>query len=759
MLLSQNLIKMKKLILITSSLLTMTSLSFSKPLEPQQLPFNQHTLCKLQSSGLSEPSYIGPRDYSETRKLMLHSLDRPISSLEMPHLAKAVFEISFGEGVSEETKTAATYAANLWSEILTTDQTIVVWVFEEADESANTLASASAYDYVLDLATSYTPLHYNPVVISNRKYNTDWMPGSPDIVVNVNANQEFYYGVDGKCPADKHDLVTILLHELGHGLGFYDSVSGETNYKTDSFARFGLSGGVAFAYDYFLTDGTGLPILSDIAALEDNNLLYTRVTSGNVYFQGPLTKALTNTTGAKMFAPITWSDGSSISHLDESTYVLGNENSLMTPTASKAEVVHDPGPIAIALLGDIGWDHVWLQHTKVADTEDPNALLSFDVSIRADAPLSAPPTVYYRTKGSIDLGFQALPMASTLEPGVFTIPFQLTGIATKYEYYIGVAASSNRQFTYPAMGADSPITLNIGPDDVPPVLTHTPSAYQYSHRIIFTAEVQAIDNIAMGGVNAEVWMDGVPVGTFPAELQPSGNWVALVAMPDMTDKTAIQYCFWGYDASAAQNTTRYPAEGTFSLPIEQIYTPASVYVNDLSNGDGDFILDGFEVKTLAGFTTASLGTPHPYQNNGDQIDYYAYLRQPILVQAGMKLTFDEIVLVEPGKEGSAFPSRDFFDYVSVEVSTDRGRTWNPLLGGWDSTASVTWQVPFTNGIGDGAQDSTAVGIQSMFIKHTMLFDESEFVTPGNEAMLRFHLYSDPFAVGWGWEIDNIVIGQ
>ena len=30
----------------------------------------------------------------------------------------------------------------------------------------------------------------------------------------------WYYGLDGKCPANKYDLVSVILHEMAHGLGF-----------------------------------------------------------------------------------------------------------------------------------------------------------------------------------------------------------------------------------------------------------------------------------------------------------------------------------------------------------------------------------------------------------------------------------------------------------------------------------------------------------------------------------------------------------
>jgi len=57
----------------------------------------------------------------------------------------------------------------------------------------------------------------------------------------------------------------------------------------------------------------------------------------------------------RLYAPAAFQDGSSYSHLDEGTYLRGNPNALMTPALSSGEAVHDPGPIALGMLSDMGW--------------------------------------------------------------------------------------------------------------------------------------------------------------------------------------------------------------------------------------------------------------------------------------------------------------------------------------------------------------------------------------------------------------------
>lgn len=35
-----------------------------------------------------------------------------------------------------------------------------------------------------------------------------------------NSNTNWYYGIDGNPPSTKYDLISTVLHEIGHGLGF-----------------------------------------------------------------------------------------------------------------------------------------------------------------------------------------------------------------------------------------------------------------------------------------------------------------------------------------------------------------------------------------------------------------------------------------------------------------------------------------------------------------------------------------------------------
>jgi hypothetical protein len=154
-----------------------------------------------------------------------------------------------------------------------------------------------------------------------------------------------------------------------------------------------------------------------------------------------------------------------------------------------------------------------------------------------------------------------------------------------------------------------------------------------------------------------------------------------------------------------------------------------------------------------------LHTKHPYESpdkDGESIEYTSVLMHPVKVDAtGIYITFQEIVLVEPGETGSVFGSPDFYDYVIVEGSKDFGKSWFPLAPGYDSRISSVFLSDYNSSI--SGQNSTFVGSQSMYIKHTIDIRTMTSFSPGDSLLIRFRLFSDPYAHGWGWAIDDLNI--
>ena len=97
-------------------------------------------------------------------------------------------------------------------------------------------------------------------------YNSDW---------DVSCATSFYYGLDGNEPAGTEDLFPVVLHEMGHGLGFASFVNSSTGVP-----YFGAPG----IFDYYILDMT-----SGLHWTEMNNgqRAASAVNTGNLAWDGP----------------------------------------------------------------------------------------------------------------------------------------------------------------------------------------------------------------------------------------------------------------------------------------------------------------------------------------------------------------------------------------------------------------------------------------------------------------------------------------
>ncbi len=155
----------------------------------------------------------------------------------------------------------------------------------------------------------------------------------------------WYFGTDGNPGFNQYDFTSVVLHEIGHGLGFSGSMT-----VSGGLGSYGLGGsGYPMIYDEFTQDQFGTPLLSYTNNSAD---LAGALTSG-AYFNGADADAANGGNPVQLYAPASWQQGSSYSHLGES--FNGTPNALMTYSINNGESNHDPGPVALGVLSDIGW--------------------------------------------------------------------------------------------------------------------------------------------------------------------------------------------------------------------------------------------------------------------------------------------------------------------------------------------------------------------------------------------------------------------
>jgi PA domain len=83
----------------------------------------------------------------------------------------------------------------------------------------NVLGSAGPVSVVRDFPGAPLPGTWYHVALANKLAGVDLLPANDDINANFSSNFNFYLGLDNNHGA-QYDLLTVLLHEFAHGLGF-----------------------------------------------------------------------------------------------------------------------------------------------------------------------------------------------------------------------------------------------------------------------------------------------------------------------------------------------------------------------------------------------------------------------------------------------------------------------------------------------------------------------------------------------------------
>lgn len=241
----------------------------------------------------------------------------------------------------EEAKANFEAAADIWANDIDTNVSITIracW----ANFEGNTLGYSGGYSTANFTNAPIADTWYK-LSLANSFSGTDLDSDLYDMHITYNSAYDWYYGTDGNTPSDKMDLLTVVLHEIAHGLNFIGNMSydsGDGYYDT-----------YPGVYDRLIVDGSADPLLNI-----DNNTIEMgdALTSGDLYFNGTKAKAANGGDPVKIYTPSTWSPGSSYSHLDYDTF-NNTVNELMVYAVSAGEATHTPGDITLGMFEDMGW--------------------------------------------------------------------------------------------------------------------------------------------------------------------------------------------------------------------------------------------------------------------------------------------------------------------------------------------------------------------------------------------------------------------
>lgn len=184
------------------------------------------------------------------------------------------------------------YAAEIWAAKLTSTVPIrILATFEPLSCSASsaTLGAAGAWDIFSDFPNAPRANTWYPAALANKLAGTDLSaPSDPHIIAYFNSRlglfanclpgSGFYLGLDNNHGANI-DFVAVLLHELGHGLGFQtftDDASGQFVQGTPS------------VWDHYLYDNQNNLAWTDMT---DAQRAASAISGNGLSWNGPIVTA------------------------------------------------------------------------------------------------------------------------------------------------------------------------------------------------------------------------------------------------------------------------------------------------------------------------------------------------------------------------------------------------------------------------------------------------------------------------------------
>ncbi len=267
----------------------------------------------------------------------------------------ATITVNYNGTWDANAQNAFQYAVDIWKTLITSPVAITVdayWEDLTAIYGPGVLGAAGATSAWRDFPGALVPGTWYPAALANKLAGSDISSGT-EIEASFNStfsNPGWHFGTDGQ-PGAEIDFVSVVLHELGHGLGFAGSMWKGGPYCSTSSACWGRGSGYPFIYDRFAIDGSGQYLISSFA--NNSPELAAQLTSGSIYFNGTNAVKANGNANVKLYAPGAWSQGSSYAHLDN--VFDGTPNALMTFSIANGESIHNPGSVTLCMFKDMGW--------------------------------------------------------------------------------------------------------------------------------------------------------------------------------------------------------------------------------------------------------------------------------------------------------------------------------------------------------------------------------------------------------------------
>ena len=681
----------------------------------------------------------------ETRKSFIPPADR---NLKSGVVMNSDFQVDF-VNFPENAKSAFLYAISMYENLITSTVPIVVQVKWES-MGGNALSQCAPSSFYKNFNGARLSDVYYPVALVEKLAQREMNGSEPDIVCSFNSNIDWYYGTNGDAPSNQYDLVTVAMHELIHGLGFvgfFDIDNGVGDLKN--------SNGLPSIYDVYIYNNLNKQLANSSNFNAPSAALKNVLQSDNLVIKGTDGKDK-----QKIYAPNKWNSGSSIYHYSESGFAKGDANALMSPYLFKGESIHHPGDKTLELLAEFGWKSLNIEGAKINDFETPVASLPVSVEVNSELDVNKSSVkITYSTDNFNTTNTVALPYNSATKQFEGELP--LNNRKGKVQYYYEATTANKIKFTCPDRAPERKYTFNVGADYSPPVLKHNPEKLVATAHPVLNIDAVATDNVGIKTVNVDYKINGVAQERFELSKAAANTYVGKIELPlNLNHNDVVEYRIVAIDNTARGNKRAMPTSGYFNVDIFESEKPLTGYFSDFDSDNKDFEISDFEMNRPSGFSSGNLHTVSPYPESSIENERYnlvAQLKHPIIIEENGLMSFDEVVLVEPGEDGATYTEEMFWDFVIVEGSKNNGKSWLPVTDGYDSGADELWNSQFTGSLKSAV--SQASGHENMFLSQTINLTENTEFEAGDTVIFRFRLASDKAVTGWGWAIDNLAIQE